>query len=292
MPKLLCPAIVFVDIDAPPGLAVEQRDRLAGVLEQMAAERITLVICSHHARAEVERTRQALGVFHPFVCENGAAAFVPERYFGSDPENTRLVGGYHAIEFAWPYQRVVDTLRRVAARLGLEVLPFSEMSVAEVARECGLPLLDARRAKLREYGEPFRLLSPSPVAERRLLKALAGAGLTCVARDGFLHAGSVSGPGAAAAALTTLYELAFGRILTAAMGGGRPWEGVASSADARIRMAGPDVSAAPVDWLERIVHEVRNIREVKRDDRMECEPAAGYAAAPFRGRAGDRGLQP
>jgi mannosyl-3-phosphoglycerate phosphatase len=271
MAKHPVPAIAYIDLDSGPVPAIVQHHRLAVVLEQLAAERITLVFCSHGSRAEVESVRQALGVYHPFVCENGAVAFVPGSYFGSDPENARVVGGYHAIEFASPYERVVETLRRVADRLGLEVLCFSDMPVEQVARECGLRLLDARRAKLREYSEVFRLISPNPVAQRRLLKALESAGLRCLPRRGFHHAGTVDGPDAAFAALTTFYRSAFGTILTAVLGDAPSWANIANGADLRIQS--PGAAVEPVEWLERVVHDINKIR----DDRLSWPPAARHA---------------
>ena len=269
MSKLPTPAIVFADIDsAPPMHLFEPGDRQAALLEALAVRRITLVLCSRRTRAEVESIRQHLGVFHPFVCENGAAAFVPERYFGSDLEDTRKVGGYQAIEFGSPYQQVVDTIRRVTDRLGLRVQGFHDMSVEQVSREHGLPLLEARLAKLREYSEPFRLLSANPVAEYRLLKALSAAGLTCVTLGPFHHAGTVPGAGAAAAVLATLYRIAFGSIVTAVVGDGAPAADIESRVDLRLEVP----AGGPVDWLGAIVQDIDNIREAR-----VSRPAARYA---------------
>jgi mannosyl-3-phosphoglycerate phosphatase len=260
MSKLPVPVIVFADIDsAPPACLFDRGDRQAALLETLAARRITLVLCSRRTRAEVEGIRQDYGIFHPFVCENGAAAFVPERYFGSDLENTRKVGGYQTIELGAPYDQVVDTLRRVADRLSLQVQGFHDMSVEQVSREHGLPLLEARLAKLREYSEPFRLLSANPVAEHRLLNALGAAGLTCVTLGPFHHAGTVPGAGAAAAVLTTLYRVAFGTIVTAAVGDGAPAADIARRADLRLETP----AGGPVDWLEAIIQNIDNIREAR-----------------------------
>lgn len=269
MSKLPVPAIVFVDVDsAPPVRLFDGGDRLATVLETLAVRRITLILCSRRTRAEVESMRQDLGIFHPFVCENGAAAFVPERYFGSELDNTRNVGGYQAIEFGAPYGQVVDTLRRVADRLRLRIQGFHDLSVEQVSREQNVPLLEARLAKLREYSEPFRLLSANPVAEYRLLKALGAAGLTCATFGGFQYAGTVAGAGAAAAVLATLYRVAFGSIVTAAAGDGTAAADIAPRVDVRCETP----IGAPVDWLEAIV---RNI-DVVRDARL-ARPAARYA---------------
>ena len=258
------PAIVFAGIDNVPLAIDEGHRRLPALLATLADERIILVFCSFRARAEVEGFRQSIGVFHPFVCENGAAVFVPTRYFGSELHNARSVGGYEAIEFGLRYDLVVERLRRVADQYRLGIRGFADMSIEQVARECGLSLLDARLAKLREYGEPFRLLRPDHVAQRRMVSALESAGVWCTPHGAFLHAASVLGAGPAAAVLISLYKAAFGPILTAAAGG----DGM-SAVMARVD-AGFDGLTAPgrvargetLAWIEHLVDRVRSAREV------------------------------
>lgn len=269
MSKRPAPVIVFADADATSAAREPGRaDRLAGALELLAARRITLVLCSRRTRAEVESIRQALGIFHPFVCERGAVAYVPERYFGTDLEDTRRVGGYQAIEFGSPYEQVLGRLHRAAGRLNLEVVGFNDMSVDQVARECGLPLLEARLAKLREYSEPFRLVSPNPVAEWRLMKALDSAGLTCVPFGAFQQVASVPGPGAAAPVLTTLYRVALGAVVTASAGGAAWSVEIGGRVDVKLDRPAPDAA----EWFESIVRSIDNIR-----DAGLSRPASRYA---------------
>ena len=243
-------------------------DRLAGALELLAARRITIVLCTRRTRAEFESVRQALGIFHPFICERGAAAYVPERYFGSDLENARRVGGYQAIEFGEPYEKVVGTLHRVADRLGLGIAGFNDMSVAQMARERALPLLDARLAKLREYGELFRLESANPVAERRLVKALESAGLTCTASGDFHEVGTVPDAGGAIAVLSTLYRVALGATVTACAGGDEWSAPIGGRVDSRLDPPAGD----PPAWLESIARDMDDIR-----DAAHARPATRYA---------------
>ena len=263
------PVVTFVDIDVIPPPRPESRGRLAAALETLARERIMLVFCSRRTRAQVESTRQAFGVFHPFVCEGGAAAFVPERYFGSDIESTRKVGGYQAVEFATPYEAVVDILRRSADRLNVGVLGFNDMSVEQVARECGMPLLEARLAKLREYGEPFRLLCENPVAERRLFRALEGAGITCRRGAEFHHASTATGPQAAITVLTTLYRVAFGSVLSAGTADGTGKSEIFPHVELALDAVSldPDDPLAAHGWLEWMVDEIDNLRDARTPSR-------------------------
>jgi mannosyl-3-phosphoglycerate phosphatase len=261
MTKSLTPIVAFVDIDGASPDSADRPHRLAGLLESLASERITLVFYSHRTRAEMETFRQTIGVFHPFICESGAAAFVPGRYFGTDLENARDVAGYQAIEFGAPYGDMVTAVHRIADRLGLGVLGFSDMSVEQVARECGTSLLAARLAKLREYSEPFRLLLANPVAERRMVKAIAAADLTCIVRGPFHHVGSVSGPGAAVAVLSTLYKVAFGSVVTVAIGDGPFGTDIAPRVD--VALGATADGRDQLAWLEGITESVRGVRQAE-----------------------------
>jgi hypothetical protein len=98
-PRLSAPVIVFADLDDAPACPFDRVDRLAGLLETLATSRIMTVFVSRRTRADVERIRQSLGIFHPFVCEGGCGAFVPPRYFGADLSHARSVDGYQAIDF-------------------------------------------------------------------------------------------------------------------------------------------------------------------------------------------------
>jgi mannosyl-3-phosphoglycerate phosphatase len=249
------PLVTFVDIDTVPSPESLDRHAHARLLETLAHERIMLVFCSERTRAQMESTRQAFGVFHPFVCEGGAAAFVPERYFGSDLENSRRIGGYQAIEFGSLYEDVIETLRRVSERLNVGVMGFNDMSVEQVARECGLSLLEARLAKLREHGEWFRMLFANPVTERRLIRGLEAAGLNCRQGDPFHHVGTARGPGPAVAVLTTLYRVAFGNVMTACAGDGPIARDLAPCVDAPL-------PRRPMD-LEEILTELDILRDAR-----------------------------
>jgi mannosyl-3-phosphoglycerate phosphatase len=251
--------IVFTSID-DVSLGIEEgHRRIPALRAALAAERIVLVFCSHRTRAEIEGLRQSVGVFHPFICEDGAAAFVPLRYFPSELHNARVVGGYKTIEFGLPYDLVVKRIRRAAEQHQLGVRGFADMSIEQVARECRLSLLDARLAKLREYGEPFRLLQPNEAAEARLIRALSSSGITCRRHGDFLHALSVDGPAAAMAVLTTLYRTSLGPVLTAATGCGAI---IVARVDVNLDAAigGSPVEGQTVAWMEWVVDAVRTYR--------------------------------
>lgn len=267
-------AVVFSDVHHTL-VDLQTPNEATPALDVLASEGIALVFCSSHTRAEIESVRQVLGVRHPFICENGAALFVPQQYFGSHTAYARDVAGYHAVEFGRPYTEVVDTLRRTAARLRLDIVGFNDMSVEEVAAECHLSLLQARLAKLREYDEPFRLVDPQADAHRRLSKALDGARLSSTHRGRFDHVGAAVDIGVAARLVTQLYQAARTPVTTVAFGDpvadvallrgvdvpvAIERYGAAALSQRRSRVAARFSNATSVgEWVEGIVHIVRDV---------------------------------
>jgi mannosyl-3-phosphoglycerate phosphatase len=161
-------------------------------LALLAREGVPLILCSSRTRAELEALREALGIDHPFISENGGAVFVPHGYFPFKLRGAREAGGCSAIEFGRPYAEVVSRLRTVAGALGIAVVGFNDLSDEEVARLCDLPLADARLARQREYDEAFLVCDRHPAAaRRRLFAALEASGLSCSIGGRFDH---VSGP--------------------------------------------------------------------------------------------------
>ena len=152
---------MFCDLDdtlfEPHAFSVDASARRA--LNRLEREQLPLVFCSSKTRAEIELIQQELGINHPFVCENGAAVFVPRGYFAFGVAEAIDVSGYDTwSNSASRTQRSSPCC--IVRRTGSEssVVGFSDMSVGDVAIDCDVPLLQARLAKLREYSELFRVV--------------------------------------------------------------------------------------------------------------------------------------
>lgn len=185
----------------------------------MIADRnVPIVLCSSRTRAELEVVQQEFHFRHPFITENGAAVYVPRGYFSSS--GPAEISGYHVLAFGGPHQQVVDALRRTAATLGVEVRGFNGMSVEEVADECDLSLTDARLAQLREYGEPFRIVTSDPAVQSRLLTGLRRVGLRCVHGGTFHHVSFGADVRRALRAVTSLYRQPRGDVFTVGVSAG------------------------------------------------------------------------
>ena len=186
-------------------------------LNRIEREHLPVVFCSSRTRAELELVQQELGINQPFICENGAAVFVPRGYFGCRVARAIDVAGYETVEFGKPYAEIVASLRRAADRLEMNVIGFSDMSVEDVAIDCDVPLLQARLAKLREYSEQFRVVDAQPGATSRLFKALRAAGLDGTSRGRYHHVGAMRRD-IGGQFLLDQYRRAFGKIVTVVFG--------------------------------------------------------------------------
>ena len=252
--------VVFTDLDGT--LLDHQSYSFEAAREALARLRqaeVPLVLCSSKTRMEIEGLQTRLDSFHPFVSENGAAIFIPPGYFPFTIPGAQERAGYHVVEFGRPYHEIVDLLHRTAALEKVPVVGFSDMSVSEVAEACGLSMLDARLAKLREYDEPFRILDEAPASRNRLLRALHRAGLRCVRGGRFDHVTGWVDKGISVATLRALYRRASGDVVTVGLGDSLNDLGLLREVDIPVVVQNPSAGAA--GHLARKVPTARVTRE-------------------------------
>jgi mannosyl-3-phosphoglycerate phosphatase len=261
------PIVVFSDVDGvlcdPHMHAFADAARALSMLDSAP---VSLVLCSNKTRAEIESIQQALGLHHPFVCESGGAVFVPTGYFGFELPQARELAGYEAVEFGRTHAEIAQVLRRTAARLRINVLTFSDMSVDEVARECNLSLLQARLAKLPEYGERFCVRDRRAGARDRLFDALHAADLRCIAGEHYDYVGAPVENSLGVALLRTLFFRAYGTVVTVGLADALADENVLQLVDRRVIVGDEDPARGGVDvagWARAIVDIVGEVRGVR-----------------------------
>lgn len=207
--------VVFSNVDdvlrTPPSARVVHAASVA------ARAQVPLVLCSGHTRAEIEYAADKLELRHPFICERGNGLFIPRNYFPFFIDNAREITGYHVVEFGHRYTHVTAALHDVSARLGIEIRGFNDMPVEEVAMECGLSMLAARLAKLRDYGELFRVINGGTAAVERLTTALANVRMRCTLGHRYHHVGAPVHMNVAVGMLCIMYRRAFGDIRARAL---------------------------------------------------------------------------
>jgi mannosyl-3-phosphoglycerate phosphatase len=173
--------VVVTDIDASlleAGTRSLHDERAA--LDFLTARGIPLVINSSRTRAEIERLHKTLRLQTPFISEQGSALFVPHGSLPLVPSYAHPAVGGGVIEFGRRYYEVVETLRLTSRELEVDIVGFAELTIEGVARELGVPIVEAQLAKVREYTELFRIVGETETRRRRLVKALGRRGLRCV----------------------------------------------------------------------------------------------------------------
>jgi mannosyl-3-phosphoglycerate phosphatase len=175
---------------------------------------VAVVLWGNETRSEMELIQSDLDLHHPFISENGGGLFIPHGYFLNLPDDVEAAPNYDVIHLGRPYYEVVEALHDTAHKLGIDIIGFSDMSIQDVARTCDLSLAQARLAKLREYDEPFRILSSERSAYSRVCHGLKRLGFRCFLHESFHHASSVSDKARSLTLLTSLYRAHAGRVLT------------------------------------------------------------------------------
>ncbi len=228
------PVLVFADLDdtlfEPHRFAVDAAAQQS--LNRVRNEGLPVVCCSSKTRSEVERIQRELGIAHPFICESGAAVVIPRGYFGFEVPRSVEMAGYDLVEFGRPYVEIVAAVRRAAAKFGIRLVGFSDMSVDEVALDADIPLLQARLAKLREYTELFRIPDAQEGDIGRLMRALRTAGLECSGREPYYYADA--NRDGATHCLSGLYRRAFGAVVTMGFADHRSGAGLLNQTDVPI----------------------------------------------------------
>lgn len=210
---------VFTDLD---GTLLEHHTyewkAASAAFEELERAGAPCVFVTSKTRAEVEYWRTIIGNIHPFIVENGAAAFFPLTYFpGKIPDSVQR-GEYHVIEWGAPYSQLIGALADASRAANCRVIGFSAMTASEIAEDSGLSLEQAALAKQREYDEPFRVIDSSRTAE--LFREIERRGLRWTQGGRYFHIIGDNDKAVAVGAVADLYRQRFGEITTIGLGDG------------------------------------------------------------------------
>lgn len=210
---------IFTDLD---GTLLDPRtgrwEAAEPALRRVRGLGIPLVLCTSKTRAEVLPLWKELGLRHPFVVENGGAIYVPRNYFPFALPTARVEAGFQVLELGQRYETLVRALDEAAKTSGVTVRGFSRMSDKEVAQLCGLPLAAARRARQREYDEPFRLEKATSQQQERFWRWLQQRGLRWREGGRFHHLMGDNDKGRAVSRLAELFRQQYGQVRTVGLG--------------------------------------------------------------------------
>jgi mannosyl-3-phosphoglycerate phosphatase len=185
-------------------------------VELLGARGVPWVIVSSKTRAEIEPLRDEMHHRHPFVVENGGAAFIPEGYFGRPVQNAVRRDGYEVLEWGRPYAELLRALASAAICERYPVKGFSQMSTDEVCRATGLSPAQAERARRREYDEPF--LAVEAHGRSRLLGAIQRSGFRWTHGGRLYHVSGNHDKGTAVRAMIALYGRRYRTVTSIGLG--------------------------------------------------------------------------
>jgi len=167
--------------------------------------RIPVVFNTSKTATESERLRRRLRNCHPFITENGSAAFIPQGYFRHMPEGCTQAGDYRVFRFGETLDAILTALAEIRQELHCDFAGFSDWTAQQVVEHTGLSLQAAHDAKQREFSEP--LLWKGNDEELRLFRgAVQERGLKLLQGGRFLHVLGDTDKGKAIIWLKAAYE--------------------------------------------------------------------------------------
>jgi len=216
------------------------------VLRRLRRRGVPVVLCTSKTRAELRALRRELGGPHVAIVEDGAGILVPS---GIAPALRLAAAGRvrdgRLIRLAPPYA----TIRRVFAALrratGGAVVGFGDMTVADVAAATGLSPGAARRARRREFDEPFVFVSGQRRHARRAARHAVRHGLVVTRGGRFWHLHGRTDKGRATRLARNLLQPAHGALYIVALGDSPLDAPMLREADLPIIVPRPDGSADP-----------------------------------------------
>ncbi|MBZ0156500.1 MAG: HAD-IIB family hydrolase [Alphaproteobacteria bacterium] len=217
--------IIFTDLDGTLlDDATYSYEKTLPALELLKREGIPVIFCSSKTKAEIEYYRIKLSNTHPFVVENGGGIFIPRGYFSfpvsCPPHTGEEHGSYYRIATGTPYSFLREAILELQ-REGYCIRGFGDMSSEELAELTGLDIDTARKAKERDFDEPF-LFRGEKEQEGALLAFVAAKGLHLTRGGRFFHLTGENDKGKAVSCLIGLYRKQGGGapVITAALGDG------------------------------------------------------------------------
>ena len=211
------PPIVFTDLDG----TLLDRDTYSFAAAMPALERlkqvgVPLILTTSKTRAEVEEWRRLLGNGHPFIVENGGAAFIPRGYFPVAIPGAISRDGYEIVEWGKPYEDLIAAVNAARRTSGCRLIAFHQMTPEEVAAATNLPVAQAILAKRREYDEPFQIVDED--RSGRLLEAIEAQGLRWTRGGRFHHVHGSYDKASAMRLLGDLFQQVHGTVVTIGLG--------------------------------------------------------------------------
>ena len=210
--------VLFTDLD---GTLIDffdySYDTAIPALEALKERAVPVVFCTAKTLTENEYYQKAIGIADPFIVDNGGAIFIPDKYFSFSFECKKR-GNYCVVELGAPYTELRRALKEIRAETGFKITGFGDMTAEEVAEDAHLSVVEAIRAKKKEYNESFIFDEPED-KEAVLFEKIKekGFAVTHGGRYYNIH-GKDANKGKAVRILTELFKGEYGGVKTIGIG--------------------------------------------------------------------------
>ena len=208
-PSVTCPKaslLVFTDLD---GSLLDhhnyRHDEADPVLQNLKQLQIPLIPVSSKTQSEIEQINASLDNPHPFICENGAAIFIPVDYFPEQPAETKTSGHYWVKEFVQPRAHWQSIIKSVKPLFSDDFTTFAQAGIDGIIAMTGLDVHAAARAARRQYGEALAWHG-NPGKQKQFIEEVRKRGAQVLIGGRFLHVSGQCDKGRAIEWLKQVYE--------------------------------------------------------------------------------------
>ena len=178
--------IIFTSLDGNLLNQEEDYQLIIPVIEQLKTQGIPIIPVTSKTRAEVEDWRETLGLHDPLIVENGSAIFIPKSDPSWQTDEATLESDYYVQTFGCSYIEARAGLKIIQSALRINNLKgFGDFEDTEIQSLIGLSRKAAKRAKTREFSEPF--IPPKNITTPELENAAAEFGFRVVVGDRFSY---------------------------------------------------------------------------------------------------------
>ncbi len=211
------------------------------MLEKLKVMGIPVIPNTSKTFSELIPTCQKLNLESPFICENGAAIYIPKAFMvDSLLEKLKASlevyeeGGYYIKTFTEPREYWLTLLKTKAAVFSHLYTGFSSMSIQDIQNETGLSFEQAKAASNRHFGEPLKWLGTQEELTH-FTEVMQEAGAYVVKGGRFVHVSGKTDKGNAMAWLSSF----MGVNTTVALGDGENDSSMLEKADVAVQIRSP-----------------------------------------------------
>jgi mannosyl-3-phosphoglycerate phosphatase len=210
--------IVFTDLD---GTLINSNtydySASSSVIRELQRQKIPIIFCSAKTRFELQVYRRKLGVYEPFIVENGGGLVIPNNYFPFDINQGRESDNHIFIELGIENRIIRQRLKEILDSLQVRYHIFTQMSANDIAKDSGMPVYQARLARKREFSETIKFDEDSKTVEKTVAEVRSN-GLNITFGGRYYVVSGHNTKGTAVRVLVDFFQRSFDRITTYAFG--------------------------------------------------------------------------